>query len=343
MPLKGSQPRSPIMRAVSTTDVGAEGRRIWLLFSLLAALAALAVGCSGSGLVDRYADGTKGGGPREGEPAPVAAATADGVPESTVGAGPATADEGIVEEAGVQAPPFVADPEAGGGSGYEADTVLAVRYGAHERYERVVVDLGAGDAPAGTVPEWDLASPAGDGLLRLTLPSVSATAVSDGKLGGAGEGALSKGFHVVRAPEGGMFVDVYARGAFVYRVLELPDPARLVVDFRATGGSSATPLPAEGGDTVLVEPRRGSRIGDPLTVSGYSRNFEAANEITLTGAGGETLARRTVTGNDWSSTWGYFEATLDLPPFAGRATLKVGATSARDGSFEGVEVPVRGG
>ena len=332
------------MRAVLTTDAGAGGRRISLLVSLLAALATLAAGCSGSVLVDRHADGTEGGGPRKGEPKPVAAATAGGVPESTVGAGPATADEGT----GSPTPPFAAGPEASGGSGYEADTVLAVRYGAHGGYERVVVDLGAGDAPAGTVPEWSLASPAGDGLLRLTLPSVSATAVSDGRLGGAGfvdagDRALLRDFHVVRAPEGGMFVDVSARGAFVYRVLELRDPARLAVDFRATGAPLGAPLPAEGGDTVLVEPRRGSRVGGPLAVSGYSRNFEAANEVILVGAGGETLARRTVTGNDWSSTWGYFEATLDLPPIAGRATLRVGAASARDGSFEGVEVPVRGG
>ena len=65
--------------------------------------------------------------------------------------------------------------------------------------------------------------------------------------------------------------------------------------------------------------------------------------MVLTGSGGEVLVRQTVTGNDWSSTWGYFEATLDLPPFSGRGTLSVGTGSARDGSFEGVEIPVRGG
>ena len=46
-----------------------------------------------------------------------------------------------------------------------------------------------------------------------------------------GDGLLES-FHVVRAPDGGMFMDIFARKAFLYRVLELEDPARLVVDFK---------------------------------------------------------------------------------------------------------------
>jgi hypothetical protein len=89
-----------------------------------------------------------------------------------------------------------------------------------------------------------------------------------------------------------------------------------------------------------VEPRAGARVGDPLTVCGYSRNFEATNNIILADHNGKTVVRRTVLSNDWTSTWGYFEATLDLPSFTGKGILRVGAESARDGTFEGVEVPV---
>ncbi|HEX2108885.1 MAG TPA: hypothetical protein VHF70_06375, partial [Rubrobacteraceae bacterium] len=42
----------------------------------------------------------------------------------------------------------------------------------------------------------------------------------------------------------------------------------------------------------------------------------------------------------WSETWGYFEASLEFPAFEGPATLRVGGVSPRDGSFEGVEVPL---
>jgi hypothetical protein len=52
------------------------------------------------------------------------------------------------------------------------------------------------------------------------------------------------------------------------------------------------------------------------------------------------VARQIVESNDWSETWGYFDATLDLPPFSRRGTLRVEAESARDGTFEGVKVPV---
>jgi hypothetical protein len=281
----------------------------------------IAVACSSSGSVDRSVEAS-------GSPS-----GAEETAEATVGVA-----ERIEERGGSSGAPFVASSEASGGSSYEADTMLAVRYGVHEGYERVVLDLGTGDKPAETLPEWTLMSPQGDGLLRVTLPSVSATGVSDGRFGGE----LLKSFYVVRAPEGGMFVDVLARSAFTYRVLELSDPARLVVDFKPSGKHLHVPLPKAGGNTVLVEPRAGARIHAPLTVSGYSRNFEASNAVILVNSEGEVVIRQTVESNDWSETWGYFEATLDLQPFGARGTLRVGTQSARDGTFEGVEVPIRG-
>ncbi|MDP8947703.1 MAG: Gmad2 immunoglobulin-like domain-containing protein [Actinomycetota bacterium] len=304
--------------------------------ALLLSLTVFAAACSSSGSEDRSvaASGSASGGKPRTEVA---------VSESTAGAGETVeATVGVAarieERGGSSGVPFVASPEASGGSGYDADTMLAVRYGVHEGYERVVLDLGTGDKPAETVPEWTLMSPQGDGLLRVTLPSVSATGVSDSRFGDD----LLKSFYVVRAPEGGMFVDVLARRAFTYRVLELSDPARLVVDFKPSGKPLHVPLPRAGGNTVLVEPRAGARIHAPLTVSGYSRNFEASNAVVLLDSKGEVVVRQTVESNDWSETWGYFEATLDLQPFGTRGTLRVGTHSARDGTFKGVEVPIHG-
>lgn len=234
---------------------------------------------------------------------------------------------------------FVADPEMSGGSGDEADAILNVRFGLHEGYERAVVDLGTGDETAETVPEWTLSSPAGDGLLRVNLPSVSTTEVPDGEP----EGSLLDSFYVVRAPDEGMFVDFFAREAFTYRVTELSDPARLVVDFKPSDDALTVPLPARGGNTVLTRPRAGTHVSVPFVVSGYSRNFEASNTIILRDAEGEILARETVLGNDWSATWGYFETTLSPSTFDGRGTLQVGTQSARDGTFEGVEIPLGSG
>jgi len=299
--------------------------RIFALLLLSLLVVTLLVGCSGSDRTSR-SEKVSGG------------AVSGDVPESTVGASLIDGDLARAADVSSRAV-FVGRAEDGGGSGYDADTVLGVRYGLHDHYERAVIDLGAGERPAGTVPEWTLTSSEGDGLLRVNLPSAVATCVSGGEF----ERGLLGSFHVVRAPDGGMFVDFLASQPFRYRVLQLQDPARLVVDFEPSGGSLDAPLPAQGGDTVLVEPRPNDVVSDPLTVSGYSRNPEAANTITLTGPDGEVLARRNVRSNDWSHTWGYFDATIDLPPFSGKGTLKVGTGNARDGTFEGVEIPVRSG
>ncbi len=228
-------------------------RRAGVLASLLLT-AALAVGCSGAEPLEEAmgASAPAGSGP---EAVAVATPAAEGGRESTVG----VASSDAAEDGAGSAGPFGTEPRAEGGDGFEADTLLAVRHGAHEGFERVVLDLGAGEEPAGAVPRWTLDSPEGDSLLRVNLPSANATAVSDGAFGDG----LLKSFHVVRAPEGGMFVDVLARKGFRYRVLELTGPARLVVDFKPAGARTKEPPPTKGGETVLVEPREGAEISNP--------------------------------------------------------------------------------
>lgn len=334
-------------------SAGAKRRALFPLITLLAA--ALVAGCATADTVGTEPESTGELELEETTEQTVVATTTDASSGAGVTVGVASTTEqaeiapeeasarSSAEGRSVDAPPaqlsdapFVADPQARGGEGYGADGILGIRYGIHEGYERVVVDLGAGGQPAGSVPEWALSSPTGDGVLRVTIPSVSTTRVSDGTFGGP----LLKNFHVVRAPEGGIFVDVFAESAFRYRVIELLDPSRIVVDFKPSEANLDLPLPAEDGNTVLVEPRRGASVGGSLTLSGYSRNPEASNTVILTDASGRELVRDTVKSNDWTNTWGYFETTLDLPQFNGRATLKVGADSARDGSFDGVEIPV---
>lgn len=306
-----------------------------LLLSLMAA--ALLSGCLHAGQAVQSVEASGGGvsgGPAESSEEGISGTR--GVPEATAGA--ATEIEGGLAGAAKASSggPFAAKTRASGGSGYDADTVLAVRHGVYGDYERSVIDLGTGWEPAAVVPDWTLVSPEADGILRVSLPSASATRISDGGF----SGGLLEGFYVVQAPEGGMFVDIFAREAFLYRVLELENPARLVIDFQPVGGEPKVSLPVRSENTVLVEPRQHARISDPLTVSGYSRNREAANTITLIDSQGKVLARRTVRCNDWNHTWGYFEATLDLPPFSGKGTLKVGTEGANKSTLESIEVPV---
>jgi hypothetical protein len=321
------------------TRRGLEVRRTSALLLPSILTVALCVGCLNAGPEAQSVEASAGGA-SDGPPGTSKENTsgAGGMPEATtVGASQIEGDLAGATNAS-SGVPFLAKKLASGGSGYDADTVLAVRYEVNEDYERVVIDLGTGLEPAGPVPGWSLVSQKGNGLLRVTLPSASATCVSDGEFGDG----LLESFHVVRAPEGGMFMDIFTRETFLYRVVELEDPARFVVDFKPKGDLKA-PLPAEGGDTVLVEPRPHASISDPLTVNGYSRNSEAADTITLLDSDGKVLVRRTVLGNDRGHTWGYFEATLNLPPFSGKGILKAGTGSVHDGSFEGTQIPVWAG
>jgi hypothetical protein len=308
------------------------GKRI-LSTPIVLLLALLLAACSNAGSVDRSLVNSD---PASGKRASteVANPTTTAGDETIEGASPV--EEAFEKTTSSSGAPFVAHPRASGGSGHQANTILAVRYGMHEGYERLVLDFGTGEQTAETVPEWSLVRPIDDLILRVTLPSIRDTATSDGRF----SDSSLKSFYVVRERKRGMFVDIIARQAFVYRVLELSNPARLVVDFKPGKGPPKASPPAAGGNTVLVEPRARARIEDPLTISGYSRNFEALNEVVLANSDGETLIRRTVRSSDWSSTWGYFTATLDLPSYEGKATLRVGARSARDGTYEGAEIPV---
>jgi hypothetical protein len=237
---------------------------------------------------------------------------------------------------GTTGAPFTAVPEMSGGAEGVADGILGVRFERSEGYERAIIDFGSGGAPASRVPAWSLSSPTGEGYARITFPDVEATSVSDGSHGGF----ILGNFYVVRAPGGGMFVDLLATGAFQYRVTELSDPGRLLIDYRPADVELGFPLPAQAEKTVLFEPRVGEAATNPLRISGYSRNFEASNTVMLRDSNGDVLLQTTVLSNDWLDAWGYFEASLEIPAFEGQAVLQVGAESPRDGSFEGAEVPI---
>jgi hypothetical protein len=181
------------------TRCGLEVRRTsaHLLLSLLAV--ALCAGCLNAGPEVQSVEASAGGasdGPAE--TSKKSTSGAGDMPEATTVAasqiegylaGAADASSGV---------PFVAKTQTSGGSGYDADTVLAVRYEVNEDYERAVIDLGTGLEPAAPVPEWSLVSQEGNGLLRVSLPSASATCVSDGEFGDG----LLKSYYAVHAPEG---------------------------------------------------------------------------------------------------------------------------------------------
>src|SRR5918997_5435791 len=136
-----------------------------LLLSLLAAVPC--AGCLNAGPEVRSVEASAASsGPAETSKASVSGT--GGMPQATsIGASQIDGDLAGATDAS-SGVPFVATTQASGGFGYDADTVLAVRYGVNEDYERAVIDLGTGLEPAGRVPEWSLVSQEGNGLLRVT-------------------------------------------------------------------------------------------------------------------------------------------------------------------------------
>ncbi len=230
---------------------------------------------------------------------------------------------------------ITADSMTGGGDTADAH-ITNIRFGRHDTFERLVIDFATEQSSATALPQWQLEKAAAAGVLRVHLPTVVATAFTDGDLAGD---LLTQVF-VVRATNRSLFVDVFIPASFRYRVLELSDPLRLVIDVAAEG-TAAFALPATDKSIVLNFPRAGATLEGSVTVSGYSRHFEANNVIILQDSEGSEIARTFGTSADYVETWGYFSLELAIPNRPGAGSLHVGDFDAQDGSFKGVTVLVQ--
>ena len=238
-----------------------------------------------------------------------------------------------------QATPTAAPTLTGGEASPDA-RIADIRFGQHPDFERLVIDFATDQESASAVPHWRIEKAAGEGVLRIHLPTATETAFTDAQL--AGEYMWFTQVFVVRAPDRSLFVDVFIPAAYQFRVQELRDPLRLVIDV-VPGGTETFILPATAKDTVLLSPRPGATVQGTLTVSGYSRHFEANNVIILQDSEGNELARAIATSTDYIETWGHFSSQLTVPARTGTGTLLVGDFDAQDGSFKGVTIPVQFG
>lgn len=218
--------------------------------------------------------------------------------------------------------------------------ITDIRFGQHPHFDRLVIDFAAVQGAADAVPHWRIEKAPGEGVLRIYLPTVTETAFTEALL--ADKLDWFTHVYVVRAPDGSLFVDVFIPTEYQARVQELRDPLRLVIDI-APGGKEPYVLPASAKHTVLITPRPGATIQGTLTVSGYSRNFEANNVIILQDNAGNELARAVATSTDYLETWGSFSTELTVPNRTGTGSLLVGDFDAQDGSFKGLAIPVQFG
>lgn len=225
------------------------------------------------------------------------------------------------------------------GSADAADTIRDVRFGDHGTYERMVFDLGYEQFPADFAPNYRWTYNGGT-ILRLNLPTVSSTFVTDGF--GLGKG-ISR-YYVVRNASGErLSTEVHLTDAAgPATVFYLNYPARIVVDV-PTDGQNFRPDPAFGDNVVVKQPRAGYTVGPGIfTITGYGRPFGAVGTWRILDSTGAVAREGSYYTSDWARTWGRFAVTADYPAYLGgqSGTLQVGQYAARDGSFQGVSIPL---
>ncbi|MGH8953090.1 MAG: Gmad2 immunoglobulin-like domain-containing protein [Acidimicrobiia bacterium] len=197
--------------------------------------------------------------------------------------------------------------------------------------ERLTVQFETTEgAPATTPPEVVAEFLDSRHVLRIRV-DVGSTVVTDQLM----ETPLIDRLFVVRALDGGMFIDLHLHGPAKARAEVSTSPARLTLELEAGAQALDTAAVIEG-NTVLISPSDGAQpSAGAIGVSGYARVFEA-NVLVVASIGGQTVAQTTTTAADWTETWGEFRAQIQLPP--GEVSLFVGEEGPDDGSRVGATI-----
>ena len=186
-------------------------------------------------------------------------------------------------------------------------------------------------APATTPPSMAVEFLASGQILRIHL-GLETTVLSDQLV----ETGLVDRLFVVKALDGGMYVDLHLASPSQARAFVSNSPAALTVELQMGiepfGGEAAVSE-----RTVLVDPLADAETGLLLEVIGYSRAFEGTVVVIATQSAG-VVAEASTQAADWTETWGEFQTSVELP--AGRTSLFVGEESPNDGALEGMTVDI---
>lgn len=229
-----------------------------------------------------------------------------------------------------------AEPARAQRAGAGPPRVADLRLESHTGCERLVIYLGLEDDRLATSSGEVEAELLRDlGVVRVSLFEVEGVdpEATDARL----EGSLARAAYAVRAPEGRrVYVDLHLAAVAEAHVRLLEDPARVAVDLRPGGGPIPPPSTTDA-RVVVLAPRPGPATY-PLGVTGYARTFEA-NVVARIERDGEEIAETFTTATAWADAWGHYEITFEEGP-SGPIELHVGEYSARDGTWEGVAVPL---
>jgi hypothetical protein len=138
---------------------------------------------------------------------------------------------------------------------------------------------------------------------------------------------------VVRALDGGMFLDLHLVGPARARVAITNSPARMSVELQTAEEPFVVAPAVISEQVVVVTPSIGTETVPAVDVTGYARTSEG-NVLMQASVAGDVMAETVVTAADSAATWGEFRAPLILP--AGQVDLFVGEPGADEGEPTGV-------
>jgi hypothetical protein len=216
------------------------------------------------------------------------------------------------------------------GSGSDSARLGRVSWEESDRCETFNFDFETSEgAPATTTPDVQVDHLESFQVIRITI-DVESSVVIDQLV----ETGLVERLYVVRALDGGMFVDLHLAAPAAARATALATPARLSVELRP-GFVPIEGRPSQSQGVVLVSPTADAEVSTTTQLTGYARTSEGSVLIVVTQAGSLVLETST-TAADSESAWGEFGIELTLPP--GEVSAFVGERSLGDGSLNGLTI-----
>jgi len=216
----------------------------------------------------------------------------------------------------------------------DAEQLSTITWQTDEACERFLIAFTSAEgAPATTAPSLSGEFLRDSAILRIHF-DVERTVVTDQLV----QSGLVDRLYVVRPLQAvrTLFVDFHlsAPALASIAVTEGSGDVEILLE---TGGAPYDAVSSFGDNVVVVSPTPGP-VELPLTVEGYSRNFEATTNVQVTQDGALILEDFT-TAADWVETWGEYELTIS-PEASGPAELFVGEFSAQDGSPRGLVLDI---
>lgn len=220
-------------------------------------------------------------------------------------------------------------------TGSDSATIGLISWRAEEACETFDIEFESAEgAPATTPPSVTVRFLDEVGILRVST-SASDTVITDQIV----ETLLVQRLYVVRAIDGGTFIDFHLAGPAQARIELDNSPARLTLELQPgilEYGSSPTITDR----LVLISPVEDADVPLALNVSGYTRELES-DLLLIATQGNEVVDEVSATTASAAAVWGAFSGTLEL--VRGEQRLFVGTEDDESGGFDGVSIDLQAG